>query len=83
MRNAKYAATRMSVSIAVAVLVVMATVAPVSVSTMSPAVRLSADSTALILGGTTVPTPDNVYIETVRNHFIAPTHPGRTSTMSR
>ena len=62
-------------SIAVAVLVVMATVAPVSVSTMSPAVRLSADSTALILGGTTVPTPDNVYIETVRNHFIAPTHP--------
>ncbi len=76
MRNAKYAATRMSVSIAVAVLVVMATVAPVSVSTMSPAVRLSADSTALILGGTTVPTPDNVYIETVRNHFIAPTHPG-------
>ena len=75
MRNAKYAATRMSMSIAVAVLVVMATVAPVSVSTMSPAVRLSADSTALILGGTTVPTPDNAYIETVRNHFIEPTHP--------
>ena len=66
----------MSVSIGVAVLV-MATVVRVPVSTVSPAVRLSADSTALILGGSSVPTPDNVYIETVRNHFIAPTHPGQ------
>src|SRR5262245_8831214 len=35
----------------------------------------SADSTALIMGGTTVPTPDDAYVETVMNHFIAPTHP--------
>jgi hypothetical protein len=66
----------MSVSIGVAVLVVMATVASMPASTVSPAVRLSA-STALIMGGTSVPTPDNAYIDAVRNHFIAPTHPGQ------
>ena len=31
----------------------------------------------MILGGTTVPTPDDAYIDTVKNHFIAPTHPGQ------
>ena len=36
--------------------------------------------TALIMGGTTIPTPDDVYIDAVRNQFIAPTHPGQTST---
>ncbi len=70
-------------SIGVAVLV-MATVAPVS--TVAPAVKLSASTApctrtdvtcALILGGTTVPTPDDAYIDAVRNHFIAPTHPGQ------
>ena len=66
-------ATRIAVSTGVAALVVMATVVPVPVS---PAVKLSADSTALILGGTSGPTPDDAYIETVRNQFIAPTHPG-------
>ncbi|WNG95281.1 PE-PPE domain-containing protein [Mycobacterium sp. ITM-2016-00318] len=33
------------------------------------------DRTALVLGGTTVPTPDQAYIDAVRDHFIAPTHP--------
>jgi hypothetical protein len=42
MGNAKYAATRLTMSIGVAVLVVMATVVPVPVSTVSPAVKLSA-----------------------------------------
>ncbi len=32
---------------------------------------------ALILGVTGGPTPDDAYIETVRNQFIAPTHPGQ------
>ena len=76
-------AARMAVSIGVAALVVVATVAPVS--PVSPAVRLSASSApctrtdvtcALILGGSSVPTPDDAYIDAVRNHFIAPTHPG-------
>jgi hypothetical protein len=46
-------------------------------------VKLSADSTALIMGGTTVPTPDEFWIESVMNQFIAPTHPthpGQTIT---
>ena len=75
-RNFRRTATRMTVSIGVAVLVVIATVVLALVSTVSPAVKLFADSTALILGGSAVPTPDNFYVETVRNHFIAPTHPG-------
>jgi hypothetical protein len=70
----------MTVSIGVAVLVVIATVVPVRDSTVSPAVKLSADSTALIMGGTSVPTPDNAYIDAVRNQYIAPTHPGQEIT---
>src|SRR6476469_10359686 len=74
-------ATRTTVSIGAAVLVVTATVVPVS-----PAVRLSATSApctrtdvtcALILGGTSAPTPDDAYVDVVRNQFIAPTHPGQ------
>ena len=42
-RNVRRTATRMTVSIGVAVLVVMATVVPVPTSTVSPAVQLSAD----------------------------------------
>jgi PE-PPE domain len=71
------AATRLTVSIGAAVLVVMATVVLALVSTVSPTVKLSADSTALIMGGTTVPTPDDASIQIVKNHFIAPTHPGQ------
>ena len=74
-------ATRMTVSIGVAVLVVMSTVVPVS-----PAVRLAASSApctdtdvtcALIMGTSGVPTPDDFYVENVKNRFIAPTHPGQ------
>ena len=75
-------ATRMTVSIGVAVLVVMATV----VRPVSPAVRLAASSApcthtdvtcALIMGTSGVPTPDDFYVESVKNQFIAPTHPGQ------
>jgi hypothetical protein len=75
--NVRRAATRMTVSIGVAAVVVMATVVSAPVSPVSPAVRLSADSTALIMGGTTIPTPDDFYVETVKNQFIEPTHPGQ------
>jgi hypothetical protein len=47
-------------------LVLMATVMLALVSTVSPAVKLAAGSTALILGGSTVPTPDGYYINTVK-----------------
>jgi len=75
--NVRRAATRMTVSIGVAAVVVMATVVPAPDSTVSPAVRLSADSTALIMGTSGVPTPDEFYVESVKNQFIAPTHPGQ------
>lgn len=60
--------------ITVAVLAVMATAVPAPVS---PAVTLTADSTALIVCGTTCPTPNDLWVDTVKNQFIAPTHPGQ------
>lgn len=33
------------------------------------------DLTALILGGTTVPTPDDYLVKLIRNQYIEPTHP--------
>src|SRR6185312_12643675 len=66
-----------TVSIGVAILVVTATVVSTPIPTVSPGVKLSADSTALILGGSSVPTPDDYYIETVKSHLLAPTHPGQ------
>lgn len=72
MSNAKYAAKPLTMTIAVAAVALTATV-----STVSPAVKLSADSTALIMGGTSVPTPDDAYIDIVKSHYIAPTHPGQ------
>jgi hypothetical protein len=73
-------ATRTTVSIGVAVLVVLATVVP------APTVRLAASSApctrtdvtcALIMGATSIPTPDDFYVESVKNQFIAPTHPSQ------
>ena len=75
--NVRRTATRMTVSIGAAALVVMATVVSAPVSPVSPDRRLSADSTALIMGGTGVPTPDDYYIDAVKNQYIAPTHPGQ------
>ena len=67
----------MSVSIGVAVLVA-ATVMPLPTALASDTPPPPPDRTALVLGGTTVPTPDSAYIDAVRNHFIGPTHPGET-----
>ena len=81
-RNLRRTATRMSVSIGVAVLV-MATVVPVSTASASSSDVPPPDKTALVLGGTTVPTPDQCYLDAVRNHFIGPTHPGQNITVRR
>ena len=69
-------ATRVTVSIGVAALVVTATVVPAPVSTMSPAVKLSAETTALMMGATSGPTSTEADVEAIMNQFIAPTHPG-------
>jgi hypothetical protein len=67
----RHAATRMTVSIGVAVAVVMAAVPLSRPSTVPPAVQLSA-STALILGGTGLPTPPQSYVDAVHNLYLAP-----------
>ena len=74
-RNLRRTATRMSVSIGVAVLV-MATVVPVSTASASASDVPRPDRTALVLGGTTIPTPDKAYLDAVRDLFVGPTHPG-------
>ena len=73
--NVRRAAMRMTVSVVVAAVVGAATVMPARESTVSPAVRLSADSTALIIGPTTIPTPDRYMVDIIKNQYIAPTHP--------
>ncbi len=82
--GAQAVATRMAVSIGVAVLVVMATARrrrrcrrPCGCRPRAPPCTRTDVTCALILGGTTVPTPDDAYIDAVKNHFIAPTHPGQ------
>jgi PE-PPE domain len=82
--NFRRAATWMTVSIGAAVLVVTATAVPMPGSTVSPAVRLAASSApcartdvtcALILGTTTISTPNDYYIDVIKDQDIAPTHP--------
>jgi PE-PPE domain len=84
--NVWHTATRMTVTIGAVVVVVIAPVVPVPASTSSPAVRLAASTEctgttatrcALIMGTSGVPTPDDAYVENVKNRFIAPTHPGQ------
>src|SRR6185437_13496063 len=67
--------TRMTMSIGVALLVVMAPVMPVSTASSSSSDRPPPDKTALILGTSGIPTPDDFYVESVKHQFIAPTHP--------
>ena len=57
-------ATRMSVSVGVAVLVMMATAMPVSTASTSDV--SPPDKTALITGGTAIPTPDDYLLEKIR-----------------
>ncbi|HEX3286558.1 MAG TPA: PE-PPE domain-containing protein, partial [Mycobacterium sp.] len=75
--NVRRTATRMTVSIGVAVLVVMTPVTPVSTASASSSDLPPLDKTALIMGTSGVPTPDDFYVESVNNQFIAPTHPGQ------
>ena len=70
-------ATRMSVSIGASALVVTAAVAAAPISSVSPAVKLSADSTALVLCATTCPNLTPLDVDAVRDQFITPTHPGQ------
>jgi PE-PPE domain len=72
-KNLRRTATRMTVPIGVAALM-MATVVPVA--SASPSDVPSPDKTALVVGGTTIPTPDQAYLDAVRDNFVAPTQSG-------
>lgn len=61
-------AQRIGIAIAVAVL---AATTPTASADQAPP-----DKTALILCGTTCPTPDQTYIDIVKDQYVAPTHPG-------
>jgi hypothetical protein len=78
--NVRRNATRLTVSVGAVALVVSATVMAAPASTESPGVKLAADSTALILCGTTCPTADDFLVESAMNQFIKPTHPNQTIT---
>ncbi|ANI39039.1 PE family protein [Mycolicibacterium vaccae 95051] len=74
-RRLRPVTSRVTVAMATAGLVLTAgTLTPVQSET--PAMNLSADTTALIVCGTTCPTPDDITIDIVKNQYIAPTHPG-------
>jgi hypothetical protein len=73
--NVRRAAARMTVSIGAAVVVVMATAVPAPDSTVSPAVKLAADSTALLMGGTSIPTWNDADVEVLMGQFIAHIYP--------
>jgi hypothetical protein len=76
-RNVRRNATRMTMSIGAAVLVVMATVVPVA-SASSSDVPPPDKKTALIMGGTSIPTWNDADVEVIMRQFIAPTHPDQT-----
>ncbi|HYJ54001.1 MAG TPA: PE-PPE domain-containing protein [Mycobacterium sp.] len=77
--NVRRTATRITVSVGAAAVVMMATVVPASTASASGlgSDESPPDKTALILCGTTCPTPDEFWIESIKNQFIAPTHPGK------
>jgi hypothetical protein len=64
---------RIAILIGATVLAVGATVTPVAVADEPPP-----DRTALVLCGTTCPTPDDTYIDIVRHQYIEPTYPDQT-----
>ncbi len=71
------AVTRAATAVAAAALATSSIASTEPSRTHSADVRLAADATALVLGGTSIPTPNDYYIEAVKKQFIAPTHPGQ------
>jgi hypothetical protein len=74
-RNGRRTAVRIAVSMGAAALVVTATVVPVSTASSSEVPP--PDKTALIMCGTTCPTGDDFWVESIMNQYIEPTQPGQ------
>lgn len=66
--------------IGASILAAMTIAVPMAVSPGSPAMKLSADSTALLLCGTTCPTFHDAGVEAVMDKFVTPTHPDQSFT---
>ncbi|WP_319431871.1 PE-PPE domain-containing protein [Mycobacterium sp. RTGN5] len=66
-------ARHIGISIGIAVVAATVTVTPAAAAEDPP----PPDRTALILCGTTCPTPNAFWIEAIKNKYIAPTHPGQ------
>jgi hypothetical protein len=75
--NVRRTAKRLTVSIATAVLVVTATALLGPPPTVSPAVKLSADSTVLLVCADSCPAWHESDVEIIMNQFITPTHPSQ------
>src|SRR5262245_59294518 len=73
-------ATRMTVSAATALLVVTAPAVFGPQASVSPAVQLSADSTALLVCGGGCPTWHDADVQVIMKQFITPTHAGQAIT---
>ncbi|SEH88686.1 PE-PPE domain-containing protein [Mycolicibacterium rutilum] len=73
------AAARVARSIGTSTAAVMATVVLAAVTT-TPAVQLSAASTALLVCGTTCPRWHDADVDRIMNQFITPTHPNQDIT---
>ena len=79
MGNAKFIGRVGALAVALGV-GVAATIAPgaaLAETDETPSTGASTDRTALIMGGTTIPTPDDHLVELIKNQYIAPTHPGQ------
>ncbi len=79
MGNAKFIGRVGALAVALGV-GVAATIAPgaaLAETDETPSTGASTDRTALIMGGTTIPTPDDYLVELIKNQYIAPTHPGQ------
>src|SRR6478672_2311323 len=78
MRNAKYIGRVGALAVALGVgFAVIVTPGAALAEEANTSTGSTPDRTALIMGGTTVPTPDDYLIELIKNQYIAPTHPGQ------
>ena len=70
-------AVALGVAIAVATTPAVGYAEPADSFTCSSPDSSEPDTTALIMGGTSIPRPDDAWVEAVKNRYIAPTHPGQ------
>jgi hypothetical protein len=77
MGNAKHIGRVGALAVALGVMATSVSAAMASAADEPPPPK---KSTALILCGTTCPTPDDYFVDTAMNQYIKPSHPGQTIT---